>query len=108
VKRTKICAERPKGQEGKLGMLTGSIMSKSSVFPESLIMLLTEARDISNLHKICMNKAEAYLALYTGKHTAGIQICEKCQVRNTFIKTATISRRRYVLKERQYSGFSTR
>lgn len=96
MKRTKVCAERPKGQEAKLRMLNGSIMSKSSVLPEILVMLVTETGDISNLREISMNINEVHLALYIDKHTAGIQIHKKCRVRNTFINTATISRRRYM------------
>lgn len=80
MKRTKICAERPKGQEAKLGMLNGSVMPKSSVLPETLVTLLIETGDISNLHKISTNINEVHLALFIDKHTAGIQICKKCQV----------------------------
>lgn len=108
MKRTKICAERPRGQEAKLGMLNGSVMSKSSVLPETLVTLLTETGGISNLHEISMNINEAHLALYTDKHTAGIQIRKKCQVRNTFINAVTIIRRRYIWKEKQCSRFRAR
>lgn len=108
MKRTKICAERPKGQEAKLGLLNGSVVSKPSVLSETLVELLTETGGISNLHKISMNINEAHLALYTDKHTAGIQIRKKCQVRNTAINTATIIRRRYTWKEKHCSGFSAR
>lgn len=79
MKRTKICAERPKGQEDKLGVLNGSVMSKSSILPKTLVELLTETGGISNLHKISMNINEAHLALYIDKHTAGIQIHKNCR-----------------------------
>lgn len=89
-------------------MLNRSVMSKSSVLPETLVMLLTGTGEMSNLHKISMNINEVCLALYIDKHTAATQIHKKCRVRNTFINTATISRRRYIGKERQYPRFSTR
>lgn len=73
MKRTKICAERPKGQEAKLGT------SKSSVLPETLVMLVTETGDISNLHETSVNINEVHLALYVDKHKAGIQINKKYQ-----------------------------
>lgn len=70
-----MCAERPKGQEAKLGMLNGCLMSKSSVLLEPLRMSLTEIEDICNLHKNSKNINETHLPLCIDKHTAGIQIC---------------------------------
>lgn len=49
MKRTKICVERPKGQEAKLGNLNGSIMSKSSLLPDIFVILLRKTGDISSL-----------------------------------------------------------